>query len=107
MALSLVLLAGAGLLVKSFLRLTSVEPGFRPDHLLTFHLPLPTTKFLSGGQYLRASVDRYYQEVIDDLERLPQVVSAGGVLGLPLGGGGYRLWQGFALPRPVPRLLRC
>ncbi len=99
MALSLVLLAGAGLLVKSFLRLTSVEPGFRPDHLLTFHLGLPTSKFLTGGEYQRGNVDRYYKDVIDSLERMPRVVSAGGTLGLPLGGGGYRLWQGFALPK--------
>jgi putative ABC transport system permease protein len=98
MAFSLVLLVGGALLIKSFIRLTSVDPGFRTDHLLTFHLPLPTVKFLDGGKYLEGQVRRYYRQVIDDLERLPQVESAAGTIGLPLGGGGYRMWQGFAVP---------
>ena len=98
MALSLLLLAGAGLLVKSFLRLASVEPGFRPDHLLTFQLQLPNSKFLKAGQYLESQVAHYYQEVIDRLGRLPQVESVAGAMDIPMVGGGYRLWQGFALP---------
>jgi putative ABC transport system permease protein len=97
-ALSLVLLAGAGLLVKSFLRLGSVEPGFRPDHLLTFQLALPSAKFLAGGQYQESPVARYYADVIDRLERLPQVVSVGGTLDIPMAGGGYRPWVDFAVP---------
>jgi hypothetical protein len=103
MALSLLLLAGAGLLVKSFLRLASVEPGFRPDHLLTFQLQLPTSKFLAGGQYLEGQVARYYQEVIDRLGPLPQVESVACAMDLPMVGGGYRLWQGFALPQQISR----
>jgi putative ABC transport system permease protein len=98
MALSLLLLAGAGLLVKSFLRLASVEPGFRPDHLLTFQLQLPDSKFLKNGQFLESQVARYYKDVIDRLGRLPQVESAAGAMDIPMVGGGYRLWQGFALP---------
>ncbi len=99
MALSLVLLAGAGLLVKSFLRLASVEPGFRPDHLLTFELSLPSSKFLAGGQFLEARVAQYYQEVFDRLERLPEVEAAGGSLDIPMAGGGYRSWGGFRVPQ--------
>lgn len=99
MALSLVLLAGAALLVRSFLRLASVEPGFRPDHLLTFQLQLPSSKFLAGGQFLESKVGRYYNDVIERMQRLPQVEAAGGALDVPMVGGGYRLWQGFALPR--------
>jgi putative ABC transport system permease protein len=99
MALSLLLLAGAGLLVKSFLRLASVEPGFRPDHLLTFQLELPSSKFLAGGQFLEAKVAHYYQEVFDRLERLPDVESAAGALDIPMAGGGYRPWGGFAVPQ--------
>ena len=76
MALSLVLLAGAGLLVKSFLRLASVEPGFRPDHLLTFQLELPSSKYLADGKYQEARVEEYFQQVFDRLERLPDVESA-------------------------------
>lgn len=99
MALSLVLLAGAGLLVKSFLRLASVEPGFRPDHLLTFQLSLPSSKFLAGGQFLEARVAQYYQEVFDRLERLPEVEAAAGALDIPMAGGGYRPWGGFRVPQ--------
>jgi putative ABC transport system permease protein len=99
MALSLLLLAGAGLLVKSFLRLASVEPGFRPDHLLTFQLALPTSKYLAGGQFLEARVAGYYREVLDRLERLPEVESAAGALDIPMAGGGYRPWGGFAVPQ--------
>lgn len=99
MALSLLLLAGAGLLVKSFLRLARVEPGFRPDHLLTFQLQLPTSKFLAGGQFLEAQVARYYQEIVDRLGRLPRVETVAGALDVPMVGGGFRIWQGFALPQ--------
>jgi putative ABC transport system permease protein len=98
-ALSLVLLVGAALLVKSFIRLTSVDPGFRTDHLLTFHLPLPTNKFLTNGKYLKTQVVQYYEQVVEHLEHRPQVESAAATSELPLGGGGYRTWQGFALPR--------
>jgi putative ABC transport system permease protein len=99
MALSLVLLAGAGLLVKSFLRLASVEPGFRPDHLLTFQLELPSSKYLADGKYLEARVAQYYQQVLDRLERLPDVESAAGALDIPMIGGGYRSWGGFRVPQ--------
>jgi predicted permease len=99
MALSLVLLAGAGLLAKSFLRLASVEPGFRPDHLLTFQLALPSSKFLADGQFLETRVAQYYQEVFGRLERLPQVEAAAGALDIPMAGGGYRPWGGFQVPQ--------
>jgi putative ABC transport system permease protein len=97
-ALSLLLLVGATLLVKSFLKLTSVDPGFRTDHLLTFHLPLPSSKFEAGREYLADRVNQYFTDVVDELERLPEVESAGAVMGLPLGGGGWQPWQGFAIP---------
>jgi putative ABC transport system permease protein len=45
LAIALVLLAGAGLLIKTFWNLRSVEPGFNPDHLLTMHLELPEARY--------------------------------------------------------------
>ncbi len=74
LALSIVLLAGAALLVKSLWRLESVEPGFRPDHLLTMQVSLPRTKYPDP-----ASVRNFYREVVSRVDVLPGVSSAVGV----------------------------
>jgi putative ABC transport system permease protein len=69
-ALALVLLAGAGLLIESFFRLTHVNPGFNPDHLLTFKLSLPDNKYKTD-----ASDIAFYQQLLDRLSHLPGVRS--------------------------------
>ena len=79
-ALSLVLLVGAGLLVKSFARLMDVNPGFDADHLLTFNLGLPATSTV-GQQFA------FYQQVVQGLQVQPGVQSVGAVSRLPLAGG--------------------
>jgi predicted permease len=69
-ALTLTLLGGAGLLVRSFWRLQQVDPGFRPDNLLTLQLTL------SGKQYRQgAGVASFYERVQERLSALPGVVS--------------------------------
>jgi putative ABC transport system permease protein len=78
--LSLLLLVGAGLLVKSFARLMNVNPGFEADHLLTFNLGLPTT---TDPAHQLA----FYQQVLQRLQAMPGVQSAGAVSRLPLAGG--------------------
>jgi len=78
--LSLVLLVGAGLLVKSFERLMDVDAGFDPDHLLTFNLGLP-----SATDPVRQLA--FYQQVVQRLEALPGVQAVGAVSRLPLAGG--------------------
>ena len=78
--LSLVLLVGAGLLVKSFARLMDVNPGFDPDHLLTFNLGLP-----SSTDPVRQLA--FYQQVVQRLQALPGVQAVGAVSRLPLAGG--------------------
>jgi putative ABC transport system permease protein len=78
--LSLVLLVGAGLLVKSFARLMDVSPGFDPDHLLTFNLALPSS---TDPAHQLA----FYQQVLQRLQTLPGVQVAGAVSRLPLAGG--------------------
>lgn len=78
--LSLVLLVGAGLLVKSFARLMDVNPGFAPDHLLTFNLALPPST--DPARQLA-----FYQQVLERLQALPGVQSVGAVSRLPLAGG--------------------
>ncbi|MGA3166413.1 MAG: ABC transporter permease [Terriglobia bacterium] len=82
-ALSLVLLNGAGLLVKSFLRLQEVDGGFRPDHVLTMSLSLPEEKY-SKPEQVRA----FYRDVLDRVSKLPGVQATGAVSLLPLSGSG-------------------
>lgn len=76
-ALAVVLLAGAGLLVRSFNRLRAVDPGFDARNLLTMHITL------DGAVYGRRAAE-YYQQLIERLEALPSVVSAAAVTTLPM-----------------------
>jgi len=87
--ISLVLLVGAGLLVKSFLRLMQVDPGFAPDHLLVFSLGLPPSS-------TPAQQDAFYRQVEDRLQAVPGVQSVGAVSRLPLAGGNSN--RSFAIP---------
>jgi predicted permease len=88
LALSLMLLAGAGLLIRSFLRLGDVNAGFRPDGVLTMRLSLPSERYTTPQQ-----VHAFYRDLLDGVRRLPGVDSAGAVTGLPLTGTG---WSGTA-----------
>jgi putative ABC transport system permease protein len=78
-ALSLGLLVGAGLLLRSFVLLQHVEPGFRPQSLLTFEMTLPRSRYSKPEQ-----VAAFYQDLLGRLRGLPGVVSAGAMMGLPL-----------------------
>ncbi len=81
-ALALTLLAGAGLLVRSFSRLVGMDPGFQPDHLLTFNVSLPAAKYTNDT--LRADV---LERLDAAIAAAPGVVSAGGTTNIPFGGG--------------------
>jgi putative ABC transport system permease protein len=89
-ALSLMLLIGAGLLIKSFQNLREVKPGFTPGHVLTMLVPLPYAKYQKNQQ--RAD---FYHQLVERVEALPGVESAGMVLDIPLNGGGYSVGRGF------------
>lgn len=81
-ALSLILLVGAGLLLRSFARLVRVDPGFsRPAQVLTLQLALPLARYPEGTQI--PFYDRLYARVA----ALPGVEHVGGVNILPLSGG--------------------
>jgi putative ABC transport system permease protein len=77
-ALSMILLVGAGLMMRSLVLLQRVDPGFRPDHLLTLHLSLPDAKYPEDRQVLA-----FYGQVRDRLAALPDVTAVGGVSELP------------------------
>jgi predicted permease len=78
-AVSLVLLIGAGLLINSFLRLRGVDPGFRADNLLTMRVVLPEMKY--PDQPRRTA---FYAELVRRLEALPGVQSAAVTNWIPL-----------------------
>ncbi len=81
-ALALMLLVGAGLMIRSFARLVGVDPGFNPDNVLTFNLALPATTY--GNDTVRMAA---FDRVTESLEALPGVVAVGGTTTLPFGGG--------------------
>jgi putative ABC transport system permease protein len=75
-----VLLAGAGLLIRSFAHLESVDPGFRPDHVLTMQIALPETRY-SG-----LKIALFYQQLVERLHALAGVEYASIARSLPLSG---------------------
>jgi putative ABC transport system permease protein len=83
-ALALTLLAGAGLAVHSFWKLTRVDLGFRQDHVLTFALPLRDDRFKHSEQ-----ITVFYRQVLEKIEALPGVSSAGASTGMPLIDAGF------------------
>ncbi|MGH9722604.1 MAG: ABC transporter permease, partial [Bryobacteraceae bacterium] len=81
-ALSLVLLAGAGLLMRSFIKLQTVDLGLNPDNILVARLPLPR------GQYKdAASKHQFFRQLLRRLQSLPGVVAATETTTLPPYGG--------------------
>jgi putative ABC transport system permease protein len=89
-ALSLVLLAGAGLLSATLLRLQRVDPGFDSHEVLTAEMSLPETKYKTEAQQAA-----FYDQVLDKVRTIPGVISAAGVSVLPLSGSNMVI--GFAL----------
>jgi predicted permease len=80
-ALATMLLIGAGLAMRSFVNLQHVNPGIRPDHVLTFRMRLPTDNLYKGD---REQAD-FYRHILDKVEQIPGIQSAGLTKVLPLG----------------------
>jgi predicted permease len=96
LAVSLVLLAGAGLMLRSFGRLTQVDLGFRAEGLLTMEYRLPRNKYPEGAQQAE-----FHRRVVERVRQLPGVRAATVVRALPLSGNGESV--AFELPdRPRP-----
>ena len=97
-ALSLLLLIGAGLMVRSFLALEAIDPGFRPDHILTMILSVGGTQNAAPGR-----AQAFYQSALERVRSIPGVVSAGMTNHLPVAGDlwGLPFWvEGRPLPHP-------
>jgi predicted permease len=84
-ALALVLLSGAGLMLRTYGEMRALDPGLRPKGLLTFEVGLPAADYPD-----RESAVAFHRELLDRLRALPAVVSAGAVTCLPLCGS----WAG-------------
>jgi putative ABC transport system permease protein len=78
-ALALVLLVGAGLLIRSFGKLLAARPGFQPDHLLTLNIPLPRQAYPKATE-----ITDFYKQLLHRVSNLPGVESAGLSSDLPL-----------------------
>jgi putative ABC transport system permease protein len=81
-ALAVMLLAGAGLLLRSYARLWQTNPGFQPDHLLTARISLPPLQYRDPARIMALQ-----SELLAEMKALPGVVSAAAVDGLPFGAG--------------------
>ena len=96
-AIAVILVVGAGLMTRSFLRLLNVDLGFHPDHILVVNY---TTGARHQGSF--ADMRNFYAEVLDRVRTVPGVVSAGATKSIPFHGTGE--WMGRMRPEGyVPR----
>jgi predicted permease len=102
LAVSLPLLAGAGLLVRSFVRVLDVPPGFNPDHVVSMQLSAEGIKYQDRAQRVQ-----FYNSLEERIRHLPGVSSEGLVSALPLtpavGWGGVSV-EGYVPPRNQPEI---
>jgi predicted permease len=94
-ALSVVLLVGAGLLTRSLAALSRVEPGFDPSHTLTLQFRLPVTKYKTEAQ-----ISEMFTRTLDEMRRVPGVENAALVRATPLNGNGES-YPYFLADKPV------
>ena len=83
-ALSLVLLVGAGLLVRGFIAIITTDPGLRPERILTFHVSAPSGRIADSARYTQ-----FYGPALDRVRSLPGVRGAATTTLLPIQGSGW------------------
>jgi predicted permease len=101
LALAVLLLAGAGLLIRSFSRLLEVSPGFRTQHLLTMQLSLPDKVYPDG-----APVQNFFSRLLARVNAVPGIQAAGAVSRMPLTdsySSGSVFFEDTSIP-DIPRL---
>ena len=96
-ALSLILLVGAGLQIRSFLHLMKVDPGFDSTNVLTMGVSLPDTKYPDGDRQ-----KAFIQRALENLQALPGVKSAAVVTSVPMGDGDL-IYSLSVEGRPAPQ----
>jgi len=97
-ALAIVLLAGGALMIRSLRNLYHLDPGFRADHVLVMHTPLPHQKYEA---FARRTA--FYDQVLAKVESLPGVVAAGYTTWIPLTNAGGAMGVTIeGKPEPAP-----
>ena len=97
MALAVMLLAGAGLLIRSFVKLASVDPGFHAAQSLTFELSLPDLRYEKQEKQVA-----FFDQLMPRLQSIPGVRSAAAVQALPLSGSSFFISFEVGGRSPVP-----
>jgi putative ABC transport system permease protein len=98
MALAVMLLAGAGLLIRSFATLRAVNPGFRTDRALTFRIAVPESRYGRDAQ-----IDGFYSRLLATTAALPGAAGVGAVSALPLSGTSFNFdFTVDGRPKPPP-----
>ena len=98
-ALALMLLISAGLMMKGFLKLQQIDPGFDPKNALTMRISLPSAKF-ENVQQQRSYFKQFYQKTIERVRALPGVESASAISNIPMGGSNWGM--GFTVEGTPP-----
>ncbi len=96
-AMAVVLLVGAGLMMKSLLKLLETNIGFNPENVLTMAVNLPAAKYTDAGKQVS-----FYDQLNDRVQSLPGVTGAGTVNVLPLQGGNTTRFYVDGDPVPPP-----
>jgi putative ABC transport system permease protein len=95
-ALALVLLAGAGLMIKSVAEIGRQQPGFEPHNLLTLSYRVPRNKYPTGQEQTE-----FHRQVVEKIKAVPGVIAAAAVRAAPLGGNGNSI-DFLLTDRPEP-----
>ncbi|HKO98500.1 MAG TPA: ABC transporter permease [Pyrinomonadaceae bacterium] len=97
-ATTLVLLIGAGLMIRSFYRLQSVHPGFSYEHLTSFSVSLPVKKYETEQQRVA-----FFNQLLENIRGLPGVEASAAASGLPLGNNGSQTSYTIEGQPPPPK----
>jgi putative ABC transport system permease protein len=100
-AIALVLLVGAGLMIKSFMRLQGVDPGFKPERILAVDVALPSAKYKEEAQEVA-----FWNELLGRVQRLPGVERTSAVVTLPFTGGSIISFLVEGRPEPPPNTVQ-
>jgi putative ABC transport system permease protein len=97
-ALALILLVGAGLLLRSFMMLLRVDPGFDPTRTMTMKVSIPTTNYPDAARQ-----QAFFNQLFERLDALPGVIASGSISFLPMAGlGAATGLEIVGQPKPAP-----